>query len=202
MDFLWHLAESLEPFVREYGVAAVVVILTLESLGLPLPGETLLIVAAGFAARGDISLPSLIAAAWVAAVMGDNIGYVIGRTLGRNFLLRHGARVGLNEDHFHKVEAAFAKYGPATVMFARFVNILRQLNGVVAGILGMDWRRFLLFNAIGGALWVLVWTLGVYYFSAQIKEVVQEVGLAGAVLVAGLLIVGLIYLFRRPRPGS
>jgi membrane protein DedA with SNARE-associated domain len=91
--------------------------------------------------------------AWAGAVIGDNIGYVIGRTFGRAVVLRFGGRIGITADRLRKVEDVFARYGPVTVGFARFFPILRQLNGVVAGTLAMEWRRFLLFNALGGALW-------------------------------------------------
>jgi membrane protein DedA with SNARE-associated domain len=76
-------------------------------------------------------------------VLGDNIGYGIGRVLGRALVLKHGKKIGLDADRLRKVEDVFARFGPATVAFARFVNVLRQLNRVVAGTLNMDWRRFL-----------------------------------------------------------
>ncbi len=199
------IVEHLEAFVRDYGVLAVVVILGLESLGLPLPGESLLIFASVAAARGDISLGSLLISAWAAAVLGDNIGYLIGRTLGHTALVRYGGRIGLSAARIAQVEAAFRRYGPATVAFARFVNVLRQLNGVVAGMLEMDWRKFLLFNAVGGALWVLVWVLGVYYFSAHVAEITRfarDAGYAGAILAVVLAGAALIYWWRRPRQAS
>jgi membrane protein DedA with SNARE-associated domain len=193
--------EYLEPFVREYGVAAVAVILTFESFGAPLPGESLLIFAAVLAARGDIPLGPLLVSAWAAAVVGDNIGYVIGRMFGRALLVRYGARIGLTAERLDKVEAVFRRYGPITVAFARFFNVLRQLNGVVAGVLAMDWRQFLLFNALGGALWVCTWVLGVYYFATHVSDIAtaaHRLGLAGVVVAAAALIAGLAYLFLRP----
>jgi membrane protein DedA with SNARE-associated domain len=104
------------------------------------------------AGRGEISFPALLISAWIGAVTGDNIGYLIGRKLGHKALLRFGGMVGLTADRLRKMEAIFVRYGALTVAFARFFNILRQLNGVVAGSLEMDWRRFLVFNSLGGAL--------------------------------------------------
>jgi membrane protein DedA with SNARE-associated domain len=200
------LFEYFEPFIRDYGIAAVVIVLGLESLGLPLPGETVLIFASIMTARGRISLEYLILFAWLAAVIGDNIGYLIGHALGRKFLLKHGGRIGLNADHFDKIEAYFRRYGALTVACARFVAGLRQLNGVVAGILGMDWRKFVFFNALGGAIWVTAWVLGVHYLSryvADIWMVAHDIGYAGAVLAVLVLAGGALYLFRRPaRPGA
>jgi len=158
-----HELGRLKPWLHHYGVAAVFVILVFESLGVPLPGESLLIGVAILAGRGDISIPSLLVAAWAGAVIGDNIGYLGGRMLGHRLIRRYGAKIGLSPERLRKVEAVLARYGPVTVGFARFFNVLRQLNGVVAGTVQMDWRRFLVFNAIGGALWVLVWTMvGLY----------------------------------------
>jgi len=196
-----HLFGHLEPFVRHYGVAAISLVLTLESLGLPLPGESLLIVGSLLAGRGEISLASLLFFSWLGAVVGDNIGYLIGRTLGRAVLLRYGGKIGMNAERFDQLEATFARYGPATVVFARFVSVLRQLNGVVAGILGMSWWRFVLFNALGAALWVSVWTIGVFHLGAHIsnlREAVHLLGWIGLVLAFVLLAVGLRYLLRQP----
>jgi membrane protein DedA with SNARE-associated domain len=171
MDSLTHLVGDLEHFVRDYGVIAVTLILAVEALGAPVPGETLLIFCALLAARGEMSLPALLASAWLGSVIGDNAGYLIGKKLGRAAVARFGAKVGLTEERFARVEAAFVRFGGATVTFARFFSVLRQLNGIVAGTLGMDWRRFLLFNSIGAALWVGVWVLGPYYLGEHVKDI-------------------------------
>jgi membrane protein DedA with SNARE-associated domain len=196
----------VEPFIRDYGVIAVVLILGLESLGLPLPGETVLIFASIMSARGHLSLEALIVAAWLAAVVGDNIGYIIGRLLGRRLLLKYGAHIGINSEHFDAVENYFRRHGAVTVAAARFVAGLRQLNGIVAGILGMEWWKFLFFNALGGAVWVLMWVLGVHFLSryvTDIWEVAHGIGYVGAALAVVILLAGLFYLFRRtPNSGA
>jgi membrane protein DedA with SNARE-associated domain len=173
-------------------------ILTPESFGAPLPGELLLIVAAILADRGEISFSALLFSAWAGAVTGDNIGYLIGRRLGHKLLLLFGGMVGLKSDRLRKMEAIFARYGALTVVFARFFNILRQLNGVVAGSLEMDWRRFLVFNALGGALWVVVWTMVGFYLGkhgADIAATVHKLGFFGAIFVLIALIVILTFVF-------
>jgi len=194
---------SLEHFVRDHGAFAVAAIVALEALGAPLPGETLLIFAGVLAGHGDISLPALLMLAWAGAVLGDNVGYVIGGKVGRATITRYGERIGLNAVRFNKVEQVFVQYGAVTVAFARFINILRQLNGIVAGTLGMAWWRFLLFNAIGGALWVGVWVLGSFYLSEHrsvIARVAHEIGIFGSVLV--VLAIALVVLVKRVRTGQ
>jgi membrane protein DedA with SNARE-associated domain len=205
VEELGQLVGSLEHFIRAYGVAAVMAIVALEALGAPLPGETLLIFAAVLAGRGDMSLPALLISAWVGSVLGDNVGYWIGRKLGRAAVARYGARIGLTAARFGAVEAMFARYGAATVVFARFVDVLRQLNGVVAGTLGMAWRRFFLFNALGAALWVGLWVLGAFYLGEHMSTIMllaRRGGVVVGVMAAVALFVALVFLLRRRHSGS
>jgi len=197
-----HLLGTLGPYVHTYGAAAVAAILTLESIGAPLPGESLLIFASVLAARGEISLPILMFSSWAGAVTGDNIGYLLGRRFGRGIVLRYGVRFGITPQRFGKVEAVFARYGPVTVAFARFVNVLRQLNGIVAGILRMDWKRFLFFNALGGALWVLLWSTAGYVLGKRapnLGAVANNLEHGGALIGVVTLTAALAYLVLRPR---
>ena len=196
-----HELAALGPWIHDYGVAAVFLILTFESLGMPLPGESLLIVAAVLAGRGEISLPGLVFSAWTGSVIGDNIGYLGGRMLGRRLVWRYGAKIGLSAERLNKIEKIFARYGPVTVVFARFVNVLRQLNGVIAGTMNMDWWRFLTFNAFGGALWVLAWVaagLCLGSHGASIAALLHKAGLLGAfALLAALTAVAGYFVCRR-----
>ncbi len=203
MSELHHILGAMGPWLHAYGSAAVFVILLFELLGLPLPGESLLVVAAVLAGRGDISFPVLLLSAWCGAVAGDNIGYVIGRMFGHTLLRRYGPKVGIKPESLQKVEAVFARYGAVAVGFARFVNILRQLNGVVAGTLEMHWLKFLVFNALGGAVWVAAWTAAGYYLGkndVKIEALLHRLGVYGlviAVVIAGLMIGFVWYRSRR-----
>ena len=193
-----HILGAMAPWIQTYGSAAVFVTLTLESLGLPLPGESLLVVAAILAGRGEISFPVLLLSAWGGAVIGDNIGYLIGRTLGHTLLRCYGGKVGIKPESLRKVEAVLARYGAVAVGFGRFVNILRQLNGVVAGALEMHWLKFLFFNALGGAAWVVAWTTAGFYLGtheAKLEELVQKLGIFNVVIAisAAALVVGVIW---------
>jgi membrane protein DedA with SNARE-associated domain len=202
MTEIEHLLASIDPLVRHYGLVVVPLIITLESLGAPLPGESLLIFASVMAEHGNMSFLLLLLFAWIGGIVGDNIGYLIGRRLGRAVLLRYGDKIGFTAQRLDRVEAVFARYGPLTVAFARFFNVLRQLNGVVAGTLKMDWWRFLLFNALGCALWVLTWGLAGFYRGehvADITRLAHGLGLVGAIIVAIFVIGAAIFAFRRTR---
>lgn len=197
---------AVEPFMRAYGALALFALLALESLGLPLPGESALIVSGTLAARGEISLGAMFIAAWAGAVLGDNIGYGIGRLAGRPVIERFGGKVGLTAARFERVEAVFRRYGPAAVAGARFVNVLRQLNGIVAGTSGMDWRVFLVCNALGAALWVLAWGLGAWWLAShavELKPLEQWAVHAESTLLPALalIITAAALLWRRRRPG-
>jgi membrane protein DedA with SNARE-associated domain len=202
VDLIGQLAAELETLVQHYGVFAVSLILAFEALGAPVPGETLLIFASVLARRGEMSLPALLIFAWAGSVMGDNVGYLIGRTLGRTTISRYGAKVGLTEARISAIEQIFLRYGSATVLFARFFSILRQLNGIVAGTLRMPWWRFLVFNSIGAALWVAAWVLTATYFTGHavaigsLAQHTQAVAIF-LVVISGLLVVSL--LMRRLR---
>ena len=202
MEELGQLVAGLEGFVRHYGAFAAMPILAIEAVGAPVPGELLLIFASVLAGRGEISLPALIASAWLGSVAGDNLGYLIGRKLGRATVLRYGAKVGLTAERFSAIEGTYIRYGYATVLFARFFSILRQLNGVLAGMLGMSWWRFALLDAIGAALWVMVWVFAPAYFSEHLNVIValtHHTKVVVSVLVAAGLTLVLGYFIRRLR---
>src|SRR5262245_47781602 len=205
MEQIGDLVAGLEHFVRAYGAAAVLVIIMLEAFGMPLPGESLLIFSAALAGRGEMSLPALLICAWAGAVIGDNVGYVIGRTLGRATVARFGGKIGLTEERFGWIEGLFVRYGALTVMFARFFNVLRQLNGIVAGTLGMSWWRFLVCNAVGAALWVLIWMLGAFYLSQHasiLAKAAQHIGVVGGLAAAAAIVAALLTLWHWRRAGG
>ena len=191
MEEIGQLVAGLESFVRNYGAFAVMPILAIEAVGAPVPGESLLIFASVLAGRGEMSLPSLLIFAWGGSVVGDNLGYLVGRKLGRGTILRYGAKVGLTDERVKGIEHVYVRYGSATVLFARFFSILRQLNGIVAGMLGMSWWRFVLLDAVGAALWVTIWVFAPAYFSEHLTFIV---GLAHhtKVVASFLLAIGLM----------
>jgi len=206
VEDIGQLIAGLENIVRHYGAFAVTPILAIEAIGAPVPGESLLIFASVLAGRGEMSLPALLIFAWVGSVIGDNLGFLIGRKLGRKTVLRYGAKVGLTNERFSKIEITYVRYGSATVLFARFFSILRQLNGIVAGILGMSWWRFVLFDAVGAALWVAVWVFLPAYFSEHLAFIVtlahHKIVVVSFLIVVGLILVVAFFIRRMRETGG
>ncbi|GGJ62923.1 DedA family protein [Streptomyces brasiliensis] len=152
---------DLAPLLDHWGYTAVGGLLFLEDFGVPVPGETVLIAAAVYAGAGQLNVVTVAVIAFLAAVCGDNIGYAIGRYGGHRLVTRYGRYVLLTPARVAKTEAFFTRHGGKVVTVARFIEGLRQANGIIAGLSEMPWRRFLVFNALGAALWVGVWvTLG------------------------------------------
>jgi len=147
--------------LNHYGYWAVLLLVLIEDFGIPVPGETILIAAAIFAGAGRLNVVAVGIVGFVAAVLGDNIGFAIGHFGGRALALRWGKYIFLTEERLDRAEVFFNRHGGKIIVVARFVEGLRQANGIIAGISGMHWRRFLFFNAIGAALWVGTWvTIG------------------------------------------
>jgi membrane protein DedA with SNARE-associated domain len=186
------LFATAHPFIVQYGYGAVFGVLFAESFGLPLPGETFLVAASLLAVQGQLNIWLVGLTAWAAAVLGDNLGYAIGRFGGRKLVVRHGARVGISPERLNKTERFVAHYGPEVVIVARFFPLLRQLNGIVAGIAGMGWKRFVFYNALGGLLWVGAWTSGLYYFGHRIEVWLLRVHTAGFWLAGALVLTLLV----------
>jgi membrane protein DedA with SNARE-associated domain len=131
-------------------------------------------------------------------LIGDNAGYAIGRMLGHKLVWRYGGKVRLTAERLHKVEVVLARYGSVAVAFARFFNVLRQLNGVVAGTVEMDWRRFLVFNALGGVFLVLIWTMAGYYLGihgSYIAMLIHKLGLLGVAVATIMLMAIMTYIY-------
>src|SRR5215212_10247980 len=166
-----------------YGLILLFALVAMESAGVPLPGETALAAAAILAQRGHFSLVAVIAVAATAAIVGDNIGYWIGRK-GGGALLR---RTPIVRDYFERAlppsERFFRRHGAKTVFLGRFVAILRVTAAWLAGISRMPWWRFLAWNAAGGIVWAIVVGLVAYKFGEAAAKAISRYGLAGAAAV-------------------
>jgi membrane protein DedA with SNARE-associated domain len=162
---------SLEPALDEYGYLAVFAFVLLEDFGVPVPGETILILGAVYAGTGRLNVVLVGLIGLIAAVLGDNIGFLIGHRGGRPLIERHGRYLLITPERLDRATGFFERHGGKVVVVARFIEGLRQANGIIAGITGMHWARFVLFNAIGAALWVAVWTTIGYVSGSNITSI-------------------------------
>ncbi|MFC8722364.1 DedA family protein [Kitasatospora sp. NPDC057198] len=195
----------LAPLLDDYGYLAVGVLVFLDSCILPVPGQTILVLAAVYAGAGELSLPVLLLVAVLAATAGNTLAYVLGRTGGLAFVHRWGRYVRLTPERMERAEAFFRRRGALVVAGARFVDGLRQTNGLIAGTTEMPWRRFTLANAVGAALWAGVWTAVGYFAGSNIdalyrQAVRYQVLLFAVVAALALLLAVRTWLRRRRRP--
>jgi len=161
---------ALAPAIHHYGYLAVGGLILLENFGVPVPGETILIAAAVYAGVGQLNIFLAALVAVAGAVLGDNIGFAIGEFGGRRLLDRFGGYVRLTPKRLDKTEAFFNRNGAKVVIVARFIEGLRQFNGLISGISEMKWPKFLTFNTIGAVLWVAVWSTVGYFAGTHIDQ--------------------------------
>lgn len=194
---------SLAPTLDHYGYWAVAAFVFLEDFGVPVPGETILIAAAVYAGAGRLNPVLVGAIAVTAAVLGDNLGFAIGHFAGRAAIVRWGRYVLLSEERLAKAERFFDRHGGKVIVVARFIEGLRQANGIIAGASEMSWWRFLPFNALGAALWVATWlTIGELagsHIDAIYRGISRYSLVALGVLVLVVLALVARFLLRRRR---
>ena len=178
-----------------YGLVLLFAVVAAESGGVPLPGETALIAAAILAARGHYSIVSVIAVAASAAIIGDNVGYWIGRTGGRALLERWGPIRRYAEKVLPPGERFFKQHGGKTVFIGRFVAVLRVTAAWLAGLTHMTWWRFFLWNAAGGIGWATGVSLLAYYFGKAAADAVQTYGIYA--LIAIVILAAIVFLAMR-----
>ena len=180
----------IQRLLETYGYLAVLLLVGLESLGIPLPGETALLTASAYAAAGHLSIVGVIAAAAVGAVLGDAGAYWIGRTGGLALIRRYGRFLRVDDAKLERAQDFFRRHGGKTVFFGRFVSLLRMLAALLAGVTRMPYARFSLYNATGGICWALLFGSLGYGFGRQLPRLEHAIGQAGAlvVLLAALLV--------------
>lgn len=191
------LGGHLHSWINDYGYEAVFVFVGLESIGVPIPGETALITAALYAATTHhLHIAIIIAVAAAAAVIGDNIGFALGRWGGYRILRRYGRYVRFDERRLKIGLYVFREHGGKVVFTGRFIAVLRTYAAFLAGTNRMSWPRFLVFNAAGGITWAVVVGLTYYYIGSAVSHVRGPLDIVlGAVAVA--VIIGfLIYIHK------
>jgi membrane protein DedA with SNARE-associated domain len=195
--------QTLQDALNIIGYPAVVLFIMIESMGIPFPGETMLLLASFYAAVDHhLLLPLVIACAAFGAIIGDNLGYLIGRSGGRALIERYGRYVFLKPEHLDRAEKYFAKHGDKTVFFGRFIAILRTWSAFLAGVNHMRWRTFLIYNAAGGIAWAIFYGL-VGYFAGrifhdnfgQVEQLARTISW-GAAAVAAVIVVAVFIILR------
>ncbi len=185
--------DLITSLIESYGYLVLFGLVGLESLGIPLPGETALVTAAAVAASGHLSIYIVIATAAAAAIVGDNGGYWIGRKGGLALVRRYGGFVHLNESDIHRAQGFFDRHGPKTVFIGRFIALLRTWAAVLAGVGEMRYGIFMAYNAAGGITWSVIFGALGYIFGRNLPQLEHYIGQASLALVlSGTLFTGLV----------
>ena len=188
----------IELFAR-YSYGAVFAGVMLENAGLPVPGETVLLAAAALARFGHLSLTFVILAAIGGAILGDNVGFLVGRRGGRAFVVRFGGRLGLTQRRLAQFDRFFDRHGPKTVFIARFVTGLRVFGAILAGTSELGWRTFFFYNATGAIVWSTAIGLAGYLLGESWETLEQWIGRSAVVALAVVAAVVLFVVLRARR---
>lgn len=184
----------INDLVQTYGLWLVFAIIMLESMGVPMPGETALISASLYVGTTHhIGIVTVIGVAATAAILGDNLGYLVGRKLGLHLLQRYGRYIRLNPDRLKVGQYLYLQHGGKIVFFGRFIALLRAFSALLAGVNQMLWPKFLLMNALGGVCWAALIGGGAYLFGEQIRLVAVPAGLTMLAAVVVLTVIGVIF---------
>ena len=194
------LAGSLRGLFQHYGYAGVAISLALESIGLPLPGESLMIAAALYAAAThQLNIFVLVPLAAAGAIAGDQIGYLIGRLVGYRLLAHWGRKIGLGDERLELGRFLFRRYGGPVVFAGRFVAVLRTFTALLAGANLMPWHTFLLWNGLGGICWTALYGFGAYTLGDAVKRLSGPVGIGMGVIGGAALIAAVVFVKRNEK---
>lgn len=195
MDLIHNSLELIEQYMLIYGYWAVFFGVMLENAGLPVPGETILLVAGYFSATGEFNIWLVMLIAASGAVIGDNIGFAVGHHFGRGFILRVGKYLWLTPKRFEHMENYFKSHGNKTILIARFITGLRVFAALLAGASHMKWRIFLIYNMVGAIIWAVVITALGHFFGHSLPVLIEWVGRSGTILL-GVGVVAAFIIWR------
>src|SRR5499426_4287882 len=197
MEFLWNLFHQIydvEFLVRAGGLVLLSIIVFVETgllIGFFLPGDSLLVTAGIFAAKGDLDLLTLNVSLSAAAIVGDTVGYRIGYTTGPKIFTRENSLL-FNRKHLTSAKEFYDRYGGFTIVIARFIPMIRTFAPVVAGVGAMPYKRFLAYNVFGGIFWVMSTTLAGYFLGTLIPNIQDQIHLVIAIVIFLSLLPGII----------
>jgi membrane protein DedA with SNARE-associated domain len=175
------LAQHLHGAIATYGYLAIFVVVGMESAGIPMPGETVLVTAAILAGEGTLRIYGVIGAAAAGAIVGDNCGYWVGREFGFPLVYRYGRYVRLDERRLKLGQYLFLKHGGKIVFFGRFVAVLRAFAAFLAGVNRFNWQEFFLYNAAGGIVWASIFGFGGFWLGRAFEHYARPVGVAALI---------------------
>jgi membrane protein DedA with SNARE-associated domain len=182
-----------------YGLWAIALLILVEDFGIPVPGETVLIAGAIYAGSGRLNVVAVGLTAFFAAVVGDNLGYAIGRFGGGTLIHRWGKYILLTPERMKKAEDFFERHGGKIIAIARFIDGLRQVNGLVAGITEMHWLKFIAYNALGAALWVGTWVSLGYFAGQHITTIYNDITRYSLYAAIAAVVIIAVWVFVRVR---
>jgi len=207
MEFLWNLFHRIydvEALVRLGGIVGLTAIVFTETgllVGFFLPGDSLLVTAGLFAARGDLAVVPLLVALSLAAIIGDTVGYNIGARAGPRLFTRPDSLL-FNRKHLVTTKEFYERHGPFTIVIARFIPILRTFAPVVAGIGAMEYRRFIFYNVIGGIGWVCCMVMGGYFLGQMIPNIHKHIDKVIVIVIVLSLLPAIIKFVREKMKSS
>ena len=191
------LFHHLDHLLQHYGYGFIGLVVMLESMGAPLPGESLIIGAAIYCATTHrLDIAWVIAVAILGAIMGDNFGYLIGRSVGFRILARYGRHIGLNDQRLRLGRYLFRQHGGKVVFFGRFIAVLRTFAALLAGANRMPWHSFLVYNALGGIGWAGGYSLAAYLLGQEARKLSGPFGIAIGIIAGVAVIVAVLFLKR------
>jgi membrane-associated protein len=195
-----HLFQAFEAYFHQHGYWTVFCVLLLENAGVPVPGETVLLLASFLCFRQhDVRLPYIILVGIAAATLGDNLGYLVGHRGGRPLLERYRHIFRVSPHHLKRGERLFERYGAVTIFFARFVFGMRVIAGPLAGVLCMPWKRFVFFNAMGASLWVTTIACIGYFFGQHQDALVRDIRDFDWLVLVVVIAAALLWWWRQRR---
>ena len=195
-EHLLQLIELVRPYVDQYGYVILFFGVMLENASLPVPGETILIIASFYSHHGNLVLTDVILLATVGCILGDNISFYLGRRLGRPFILQYGKFFFITTHRLGQVEAFFHRHGDKTIFLQRWITGVRVIGALVAGTTKMPWSRFLLFNCLGAITWVMTISLLTYVFAVNLPVLLKILSRSGWALLAVVVLLIAFFYFK------